>query len=261
MIDKNTNKMTVKKILHLAVFYAKAKLEAETYRDFIGYFWWILDPLFGVAVYYLLFKVILHRGQEDYIPFLFLGLITWKWLHDSIAKSAGSILSNIELCKKIKISKIIFPIAEVFYNSWKFIIIFILVLIVYPFLGFQLNINFVFIPFLLFTSFVFIIGSSVFLASLIPLFPDMLFFVGYFFKLIFYPSCILFAPSRIPEKYQFLVTYNPIAGQVESYRNIIMHSSAPRWESLFFSIFLGLLFGLIGRYMVNKYERIYPKIV
>lgn len=248
------------KNLDLILVYTRARLEAESERTFLGYFWWILDPLIGVGIYYLLFKVFLNRGGPDYIPFLFLGLVTWKWFDNGVTRTSESILGASGIFKKVYIHKSLFPSVEVLYHSWKFLIVFVFTLICYLLMGYGQSFEVVYLPLILFTQFVLIYGIGFFVSSVTPYIPDLKFFIGYSLKLLFYPSGILFDIRSIPDKYQVFVKINFLSGLIQSYRNVIMYKTQPDWFSLFYCLTVGCSFLLIGNYIINRKDKIYPKI-
>jgi ABC-type polysaccharide/polyol phosphate export permease len=250
----------IKQEIELISYYAKAKLRAESYRNFAGYFWWILDPLFGVAIYYFLFKVIMHRGENNYIAFLILGLIIWKWINECISKSSGSILSGLGLLKKIKINSYIFPITEIIKDTWKFSVIFSLVVIYFGifFAGFSMNHLFL-LP-LFFISLIFILGVGLILSSITPFLPDLKFLITYGMRLFFYASAVLFSEERIPEKYRFILIFNPIANIIKSFRLIIMNLEKPDFFSLFYPLSLGLILGITGLIIIKNKNQEYAKL-
>lgn len=246
--------------LDFLFFYTKAKLEAESFRHFAGYLWWILDPLFSVGVYFFLFKVLLNRGGEDYIQFLFIGLVSWKWFADSINKSSGAILSNLSLAKKIRMKKNIFPIVEILYNSWKFIVIFAFILVLYALMGYSVTgLHFFIIPLLL-SQLVLIFGGGLFLSSIMPFFPDLKFIITYLLRLMFYPSGVLFALSQVPEKYIDLIYLNPMTGLIEGYRRIVMYGESPNTFSMIYASSIGIVLIITGTLIIKKYEQEYPKL-
>jgi lipopolysaccharide transport system permease protein len=248
------------KNLDLITVYTKAKLEAESERTFLGYFWWILDPLVGVGIYYLLFKVFLNRGGDDYIPFLFLGLITWKWFDNGISRSSESILGAASIFKKVNIHKSLFPSVEVLYHSWKFLLVFTCTILVYFLIGYARGVNMMFLPLIILTQFILIYGLGMFVSSVSPYLPDLKFFISYSMKLLFYPSGILFDIHSIPEKYQIFIQVNFLSGLIQSYRDVIMYDQAPQWFYLIYCLAVGVFFLLIGNFIINKKDKIYPKI-
>lgn len=251
----------IKKInLPLIIEYTKAKLEAESERTFLGYFWWILDPLIGVGIYYLLFKVFLNRGGDDYIPFLFIGLITWKWFTNSITKGTASIHGAAGIFKKVYVQKIVFPTVDIFYQSWKFLLVFVFTCVVYAVFGYCRSLNVLYIPVILIAEFIVLYGIGVFISAITPYLPDLKFVVGYIMKLMFYPSGILFDLARVPEKYQIIIKINFMSGIVQSYRNVIMYDKPPVWFAIIYATIVGLIFFTVGYIIIIKKDKIYPKI-
>jgi lipopolysaccharide transport system permease protein len=248
------------KHIDLITVYTRAKLQAESERTFLGYFWWLLDPFIGVGIYYLLFKVFLNRGGEDYIAFLFLGLVTWKWFDNGVSRTSESILGAAGIFKKVYIHKSVFPSMEVLYHTWKFIVVFIVSLIVYASIGYAQSIYMLTLPIILVVQFILIYGIGLFVSAVTPYIPDLKFFVGYSLRLLFYPSGILFDLRNIPEKYQIYVQINFFSGLVKSYREVIMYNNPPVWWGLLYALGVGIFFLLLGNYIINKKDKIYPKI-
>src|SRR5690625_7700054 len=83
----------IKKRKDLLIYLVKSGLKAEHRNSYLGYFWWLLDPLLSAAVYYFLIVVILDRGGPDYPVYLIIGLIVWRWISSSLNSLASSIIS------------------------------------------------------------------------------------------------------------------------------------------------------------------------
>ncbi len=248
------------KHFELIVLYTRSKLQAESQRTFLGYFWWILDPLVGVGIYYVLFKLFLKRGGPDYIPFLFLGLITWKWFENGVTRSAESILGAGGIFKRVNIHKSVFPSVEILYHSWKFMVVFFFIIVSYTVFGYSASMSLFSLPIILFVQFILIYGIGLFVASITPFMPDLKFFIGYSMKLLFYPSGVLFDIATIPEKYQIYVQVNFLSGLIKSYRNVIMYQKGPEWFFLGYSFVVGMFFMFVGSIILDRKDKIYPKI-
>src|SRR5690625_3880266 len=95
----------------LLLYLVKSGLKAEHRNSYLGYFWWLLDPLLNVAVYYFLVVIILGRGGPDFPVFLVIGLVVWRWISSSINSSANSILRYSSIINQVYLPKFIFPIS------------------------------------------------------------------------------------------------------------------------------------------------------
>src|SRR5699024_1605718 len=101
----------IKKRKDLILYLVKSGLKAEHSNSYLGYFWWLLDPLLNIAVYYFLVVIILQRGGENYAVFLVIGLVVWRWISSSINTSANSILRYSSIINQVYLPKFIFPLS------------------------------------------------------------------------------------------------------------------------------------------------------
>lgn len=144
-------------------------------------------------------------------------------------------------------------------NTIKFAAIFLVILVVYPLIGFELSLNHLYLPFVLLAQFTFMIGVMIFLSSLTPFFPDMGLIISHLLRLAMYPSGVLFSIESVPEKYKFLITYNPMAQSIDSFRKIVMYQSPPNFQGLIFLFFVGGLLYIFGILLIRKFDGIYAK--
>ncbi len=246
--------------LNLLLIYTSFKLEEESQKSYLGYLWWVIEPALNICIYFLLFKVILNRGGADYIQFLIIGVIVWRWLNISVTKSANSILSKASLIKKVNIHKIVFPLSETLAVFVKFMTIFIFVFVCFSFsYGITIYHTLIFLP--LISMFIFIAGFGLFLSSIFPLIPDLKLFLPHFLRLLFYPSGVLFNVYDLPSDLQFFIKLNPIVGSIQSFRNILMYKSSPEFFSLSILSALGIFLYILGYWILKKNGKRYAKIV
>src|SRR5699024_6564307 len=110
-MNMKTYLQEIKKRKDLLFYLVKSGLKAEHRNSYLGYFWWLLDPLLSVLVYYFLVVIILDRGGEDYAVFLVIGLVVWRWISSSINTSAKSILRYSSIINQVYLPKSIFPLS------------------------------------------------------------------------------------------------------------------------------------------------------
>lgn len=245
----------------IVFFYTKAKLEDDVFETYIGFLWWILDPVLSASVYYVIFHVVLHNGREDYLPYLFIGIVAWKWFQSSVIAGSTSIVSQKSLFKKIFLPKIIFPWIELNVTTVKFAVALAVVVVVFPLLGFPVTRYHAYLPVLVFCQFAFTLGIATLLAAITPFFPDFSRVLTHLLRLAFYPSGIIFSIDRVPEKWKFLIVYNPMARAVEGYRNVAMYGKAPAMLGLALLLGAGAFFYFAGAAILRKNEGTYAKLL
>lgn len=101
---------------HLISELVKSELRTESSTAFLGWVWWLLDPLLMMLVYWGLLIGLLGRGKEQYAPypiFVLGALITWKHFSASASKSIGTLKGKEGLIKAIPFPVMVLPISKI----------------------------------------------------------------------------------------------------------------------------------------------------
>jgi teichoic acid transport system permease protein len=82
-------------------------------RSFLGQAWQLLTPLLNVAVYYLIFGVLLHtrRGVDNFIAFLTIGLFVFSFTSGSLTAGARAISGNLGLTRSLHFPRAVLPVS------------------------------------------------------------------------------------------------------------------------------------------------------
>ena len=68
---------------------ARMALRADATKFFLGYVWWVLEPLLYVAVFYVVFNMILTSRQPDFLLFLMTGKLAFVWFSKSVTRGTA----------------------------------------------------------------------------------------------------------------------------------------------------------------------------
>lgn len=82
-------------------------------NSFLGQAWQLLTPLLNIAVYYLIFGLLLHtnRGVSNYIAFLTVGVFVFSFCQSSLIAGSKAITSNLGLVRALQFPRAVLPIA------------------------------------------------------------------------------------------------------------------------------------------------------
>lgn len=244
------------------IFYKTlADLRAEAARTYIGFLWWIIDPLIFMAIFYVVFGLLLKRSVPDFVPFLLIGLVSWRWFQNTITHSATSILGGRGLMQQVYVPKVIFPLVVILTDLVKFGLVLALLLIYLWVAGFGIGWTYLALPVLLLTQFVLIVGLTLVVAAFVPFVPDLKHLVEHSLQILFYFSGIFFSGSTIPEKYQTYFYLNPMANVIEAYRDILMYQKWPNWLALMLTAVFGLGISILAYRFVQHNDHLYPKLI
>ncbi len=83
----------------------KKEIRGKYKNSFLGVIWSFLNPLLQIAVYAIVFPLILKNTQENYVIFLCCGLIPWTFFSTAISRSAFTMVENRKYSKKSILSK------------------------------------------------------------------------------------------------------------------------------------------------------------
>lgn len=83
----------------------KKEIRGKYKNSFLGVIWSFLNPLLQIAVYAIVFPLILKNTQENYVIFLCCGLIPWTFFSTAISRSAFTMVENRKHFKKGIFSK------------------------------------------------------------------------------------------------------------------------------------------------------------
>jgi lipopolysaccharide transport system permease protein len=211
----------------IVLYSTYANLKAENERTYLGYVWWLLEPLLNTVLFYVIFFMFLKHGEPGFLTFLLIGTIMWQWFQGTVMISITSIVEKAGVIKQVYLPKIIFPIVKVLANTWKFMWVFLILLVYLWVTGKYPNVYYLYLPLIMFLNFILILQVSYILAIIVPFFPDLQTVTDTFLRMMMLFSGIFFAGTQVPEKYQILFYCNPVAVLLESYRDVLLYARAP----------------------------------
>ncbi|MBC5635691.1 MULTISPECIES: ABC transporter permease [Ornithinibacillus] len=238
----------------LLFYLVKSGLKAEHRNSYLGYFWWLLDPLLNVLVYYFVVVIILERGGPDYPTFLVIGLVVWRWISSSINASARSVLRYRSIINQVYLPKSIFPVAFSLTQLFNFAFGLVVIALFLVFFGYIPGWEIIYLPVLILITLAFLLAIGLFLGYFTVFIRDIDNLLTYVTRIFFYASPIIWVGSRLPENYSWAVDYNPIAIIIESYRDILMRNTSPDFIGLGIIFFVSIIVIIFMLYYFSKNE-------
>jgi lipopolysaccharide transport system permease protein len=238
----------------------RADLKSDKLKTYAGILWWILDPILFMLVFYVVFSV-LRQAADDFVQFLLIGLVIWRWWAAGVSNGANSVVQAKGLIKQVYLPKQIFPIVSLLTDTFKFAIVFMLLLLFLWYSGMPANEHYVWLPFLLICQFLFIMGVEFAISAIVPFVPDLQLAISYVIRLMFFTSGIFFKVESIPEEYHVWFYANPMANFIEAFRDVLMYGQAPDVERFGIIAVSSLTALMFGWFLLGKFNRVYPKVI
>ncbi len=224
-------------------------------HSFLGVLWSFISPLLQIAVYALVFQVILKSDIENYTVYLCCGLIPWQYFSAVILRGAASIIDNGNIIKKVYFPREILPISVVTSEGVNFLISTIIILGFVIFGGVGLSINILWYFLILAIQYIVSIGFAFIVSSLSVYFRDLLHLLGIIIQLLFYATPIVYSINSVPQGFQWIVKINPMSYLIEAYRNIFYNKMPPDPKGLIIALTMGIVLCVAGYIIFTKLEK------
>lgn len=236
----------------LVILLTLKELKIRYKHSVLGYFWSILNPLLLSLVFYFAFKLIAKIPIENYTFFLICGLFPWQWFSNSVSSSAGVLLGNVSLIKKLNFPRQFLPLSLVLNDTVHFLMCIPVIAGFGIYYGIMPTLAWIYgIPVLIFLQLFLTYGFSLFVSSINLFFRDLERLIGIGLTILFYLTPILYDLSFIPKKFLNFFYLNPLFPLIVSWRDLFMKGYLNVEMCLFAFPYMGIIF-LFGYFVFKR---------
>lgn len=238
------------------IFYRTlAGLKSETRQHYLGYLWFLLEPLMTTSVLYFAMSNITGQRGPEVVFALLLGMIVWQWFEGSVMLSAHSIKAKFHVHMQVPLPKYLFPLVDILSNTIKFSFALVIVLTASLLLGRGPSLALCWLPVLLVIQFALIVGVSLVVSIGVTLVSDLLIPISSLFRLLFFVSGIFFTPERVPENLLPYFYANPMAVLIEAYRAVVLYQQPPEFARLNVAIITATVLLAVGVLVQTYFDK------
>lgn len=247
----------------LILFFIRRDLATEYKQTVLGVSYHIINPIASTFIKVVIFGKIANLSTDGIPQFLFYlsGGIMWSYFSKCLAIGRGVFLNNRELYSQVYIPKLAVPIANIiseFIKLFMQIILFIVFFFYYQYNGVDLqpSLTIVIILPILFLQCSFLgLGFGLILSSFTTRYRDLNFLGGYINSFWMYASPVVYPLSVIPEKWHYLLSFNPMVGIIEFSRQLIFGTGTFHMEQLINGLITTVVFTILGLISYNSVEK------
>jgi len=252
-----------KRYWDIILYRTYAELKAEAQLSYMGYVWWVLEPLLNVILFYVILAYILEQSTVGAIGFLVVGAVTWQWFNASVMGAANSVIDAGAMLRQIYLPKMVLPLILILSSTWKFLFLFVLLVLFCWVTGHPPAVSYIVLPVLILLEFMVIVAFTLPLAFVMPYFPDARVTVEAILRSAMLVSGIFFPVEKLPESYRLYFHLNPMADLIEAFRAVLIDGQWPRWDLMAYvggfscaGLLLAIWFhNLVDRSMVKAIHR------
>jgi ABC-type polysaccharide/polyol phosphate export permease len=224
----------------------KRELRVRYRRSLIGFAWTMLQPLLMMMVLQVAFSSIFRFDVPNYPVYVLSGLLFWNFFAQSIVASMNSLRGNARLIQKLPVPKSVFPVAVVISGVVNLLLALIPLLALVALTGHEMGASLLFLPVSIAIAALFTLGAGLLLAPFSVIFFDIVELVAVVLQLLMFLTPIMYPLSIVPERFEWMVRYNPVRSILEVFRDPIFFSKVPPASHLTVAVGLALLVFTLG---------------
>ncbi|WP_254659911.1 ABC transporter permease [Paenibacillus sp. KS1] len=223
--------------------------------SFFGFLWTLLNPLLMLMIYSLVFKYVMRVQLENYTTYLFIGLIVWTLLSQSILSGAGAIIRNSGLVKKIYFPREILPLSVVLGGAVNFLFSLLILIPMLIINNISLGISILLFPGILLIYLLFVLSITMIVSSINVYFRDMEHISNILVMAWFYITPIVYTTDMIPDSLQSVFNLNPMKVVISSFHDMFFFNKLPNTGDLIYLICVTILLLIISSFLFKKLSR------
>lgn len=244
---------------HFTLALAMGNLRGQHLDTVLGNVWHVLNPVFLIGVYYLVFGLVLqtNRGVENFIGFLAIGIFSFIFSQRTVISCSSSIPNNIGLIRSLQFPRAVLPISTVIVEFASYASGFVVMLLVLVLTDEPPRLSWALAPVLVAALTMFSAGLGLIVARIADTVRDVSQLIPYLFRVALYASGIIFSIQSFvtsdrfgdPELVRRLFIFDPYFTYIDLLRDVLMSSYSaefPLYEWLYVLVTapLSLLVGI-----------------
>lgn len=224
---------------HLIISMARREVSTQYVGSVLGFIWTFINPMVMIFVFWVVFSLGFRIRPTNNVPFvvwLTAGMAAWFVFADIVNGSAGAIVSNAHLIKKILFHSQILPVVKIVsclitHSVFLCVLIGLIAFHKMPFSLYYLQ----FIYYLLCMS-VLALGISWIVSALNVFMRDIGQIVAVMLQMGFWATPIFWDIQMMPSKIQMIFKLNPMFYVVQGYRESFVYFS-PFWRHPYLTVY------------------------
>ena len=233
---------------------ALKELKIRYKRSVLGFLWALLNPALLMLVMTLVFSTLMRFDIPHYPIFLLSVLLPWTFFSQSLAYSVESIVGNGDLIKKVRVAKLVFPVAAIVSNLINLGLSLIPLAMLVPLMGHTFYWTWLYLPVPLLALVLFTLGMTFFFATANVYYRDVAHILQVVLSVWFYLTPIFYSLDFIPAKHRWIFKLNPLIYFVNGFRLAVYYGMLPKAPSIVASFVCGFVSLFIGFAIFRKYQ-------
>ena len=253
----------IKKYRKYIIYSARVALQAEVTNAYLDWFWWILEPVCSMLIYFIIFGYVFKNTEQYYLVFIYSALTMWFFFSRTINASVKLIKASKGIITKVYIPKTVILLSNMLIFLFKMFISSIVVVVLM--MPYRVSIDYHLLGLIpvLGVFFIFCYGIGCYLMHIGVFIEDMSYVIDILLQMLFYFTGIFYSVGKsFPAPLgQIFETVNPLAFFIAQMRNALMYKTDISLKGLAVWFGISVLLAINGSCIVYKNENTYVKVI
>jgi ABC-2 type transport system permease protein len=108
--------------LELLTELVRKDLKVKYKNSALGFVWSMANPLLYLAVFSLVFSVLLPTGVPSFAVLFMAGFLVWNFFNLATLTATGSVVGNANLVRKVRFPRVVLPLSSVGFSGVHFLL-------------------------------------------------------------------------------------------------------------------------------------------
>ena len=221
-------------------------------RSALGMAWSLLLPIAQLFVLTFVFQHVIMLKIDAYPAFLLSALLPWTWFSTSVLACATAFLGSRDLMRRPNFGPGLLVLVCTLSNLLTYLCAVPVLLAVMYWYGRPLNASLAMFPVLVAVQILLTVGVGLIVATLNVFYRDVYYVVSIVLLLLFYLTPIFYKGDASLPGYAFIAKVNPLAGLIQSYRDIFFDGKVPPPAQFGGSALLSVLVTAAGYWLYRR---------
>ena len=216
-------------------------------NSILGFGWHFVMPIVYLIVYYIVFSNMGSGMLPDFWIYLSCGLFPFHFMVNNLAASAGSLVNNSGLIKKMYFPRsiVIFSLilSAFIINCLGYLIVLFAIILS----GFDLNYGMLlYLPLFFILMFIFVVGYSLILSAITVYIKDIQYLLSSMVIVFFFMTPMYFTVDNVTGLFAQVLWYNPFTYYVEAYHSLVYFGVFPEFKVVLGCVIIPVIFLIVG---------------
>jgi len=233
------------------------------YRNSVlGFVWCLGNPLLMMAVFTVVFTILMPTDIPKYPVFILCALLPWNYFNTSIMGAIDSIVGNAHLIKKVYFPREVLPLSIVLANLVNFLLALIVLFAMLFAFRVRLTPWALYLPLIILIQTIFTLGLGLIFATLNVFYRDtkIIMEVGmlawFFLTPVFYRI-----EDLVPQYARLMYWVNPMASFISWYRIVLYHGISMEPGFIFRTFVTSVIALIVGYLVFTRYSSVFGEEV